>query len=226
MTPGKLALAAVGIAVVVLMTLGLFFTNFYSSLGHTDQVRGLVTFLFVLVTVSIILVVALGIFWVENADDMLKRFAAAKDLLTIVVGIVGTIMGFYFGSATGESASFSVSNAALVPQVAETGQSVSLSGHINGGSKPYKYTVIFVDPAGTLTTAQLAALKISESSADGAVSKEIKLPAIDKPAVLFYTLTASDAKNISAVSNGALYIEIKKPAQSPTPAAPVPNPAR
>jgi hypothetical protein len=212
MAPGKLVLAAAGVAVVVLMTLGLFFTNFYSSLGHTEQVRGLVTFLFVLVTVSIILVFALGIFWLDNPDDMLKRFAAAKDLLTIVVGIVGTIMGFYFGSATGESSSFSIANAALVPQVAEAGQAVSLSGHINGGSKPYKYTVIFADPANTLTAAQLGAMKLNEGSADGTISKDIKLPPVEKPAVLLYTLTASDAKNVSAISNGALYIEAKKPA--------------
>ena len=36
MTPGKIVLVVVGVVVAVLLAGGLFFTNFYSSLGNTD----------------------------------------------------------------------------------------------------------------------------------------------------------------------------------------------
>jgi len=132
MSSGKIALIVVGLAFVVLMAGGLFFSDFYSSLARTEQVRGLITFLFVLVATSIILVFALGIFWVDNSDDVTKRFTAAKDLLTIVVGIVGTIMGFYFGTATGDSANLSVS--AFSPPVVHAAESATMTGHITGGA--------------------------------------------------------------------------------------------
>jgi hypothetical protein len=86
------------VAIALAMYFGLFENQtFYKSLAITEQARGLITFLFVLSTSAVILLVAIAIFWVEQENDLKDRFAYAKDLLTIVIGIIGTIMGFYFG---------------------------------------------------------------------------------------------------------------------------------
>lgn len=219
MSAGKIVLVLVGILFVALMAAGLFFSDFYSSLGRTEQVRGLITFLFVLVATSIILVFALGIFWVENSDDVTKRFTAAKDLLTIVVGIVGTIMGFYFGTATGDSANLSVS--AFSPPVVHAAESVTMTGHINGGIKPYKYSIAFTDPNKVLTAEQLSALGHSDDSKDGTISWKITGPAVkdDVEAVANFKVTVTDAKNVNTTSNGILYIEPAKKAAAPPPPA-------
>ncbi len=221
MSGGKIALIVVGLVFVALMAGGLFFSDFYSSLARTEQVRGLITFLFVLVATSIILVFALGIFWVETSDDVTKRFTAAKDLLTIVVGIVGTIMGFYFGTATGDSANMSVS--AFSPPVVHAAESVTMTGHINGGAKPYKYSITFTDPNKTLTAEQLSALGHSDESKDGTISWKITGPAVKDgvEAVANFKVTVTDAKNVNTTSNGILYIEPAKkaPPPPPTPAA-------
>jgi hypothetical protein len=221
---GKKVLIVTGVLFVLLMAGGLFATNFYSSLAHTEQVRGLITFLFVLVATSIILVFALGIFWIDNTDDVAKRFTAAKDLLTIVVGIVGTIMGFYFGTATGDGTNLAIASVLLSPPVIHAGENATISGHINGGTKPYKYTVSFVDPdpSGALPADDLNKMKVAvDGSKDGVISNAIAAPAkVDKPKILFYTLTVTDAKSTMSVSNGAIYLEpAKAVAAAPTPAA-------
>jgi hypothetical protein len=220
MSTGKIALIVVGLLFAALMAGGLFLTDFYSSLARTEQVRGLITFLFVLVATSIILVFALGIFWVENSEDVTKRFAAAKDLLTIVVGIVGTIMGFYFGTANGEGANLSVS--AFSPPVVHAAESVTMTGHINGGVKPYKYSIAFTDPSKALTAEQLSALGHSDESKDGAITWKVTGPAVKDgaEAIANFKVTVTDAKNVNTTSNGILYIEpAKKVPQPPQPPA-------
>ena len=103
---GKIVLVAFGIYFAYLLQKGLLL----ETLDNPEQVRGMLTFFFVLVTTSIILLFALGIFWLQDNDAVKVRFDAAKDLLTIVIGVLGTIMGFYFGSATTGTANLALIN--------------------------------------------------------------------------------------------------------------------
>jgi hypothetical protein len=94
------ALVLFGIVIAVGMYLGLFKNEmFYKSLAVTEQARGLITFLFVFSTSAVILLIAIGIFWIDKEENLTDRFGYAKDLLTIVIGVIGTIMGFYFGTS-------------------------------------------------------------------------------------------------------------------------------
>ena len=61
------------------------------------QARGLITFLFAFATIAIMLLVAITTFWMPK-DDVQVRFEKAKDLLTILIAVIGTILGFYFGT--------------------------------------------------------------------------------------------------------------------------------
>lgn len=74
-------------------------------MAKPDQARGLITFLFSFATIGIIVLVAISVLWMEKSE-VEGRFERAKDLITILVGVLGTIIGFYFGTAsTGGSAS-------------------------------------------------------------------------------------------------------------------------
>jgi hypothetical protein len=220
---GEIGLVIFGLVFAFIIGYAVFNDRFYESLGHIEQVRGLVTYFFAFSTTAVIALVALGIFWLKNDEAVKTRFEAAKDLLTLVIGVLGTIMGFYFGTATGGTANLSIGGVSLVPPVVHAGQSVTLNGRVNGGTKPYKYTVMFTDPSGALTSKQLSDMDVDDgSSDDGAIARQIPVPSIKGPAEVFFTLTASDSKNITTLSSGALYIEPPKAPPAASNASPPP----
>lgn len=212
MTPnfslGQIAIIACGVILAGFVLLGLFIPSFFNSLGNTEQVRGMVTFLFVLATIVVVILVAGGIFWVGSVDEVQKRFAAAKDLITIIVGIVGTIMGFYFGTTT-TTQNLSIGSAAVTPITAKAGTPVTIAAAISGGAKPYSYTIAISSPTSGLPSDQLAALgERAGKSEDGKINKAVTVPAtVPNSGVFFFLMTVTDGKGVSAQNSGAFFIE-------------------
>jgi hypothetical protein len=94
---GTIMLSIAGLIIGGALLFGVFFnSSFLASLSQPANARGLITFLFALGTIALILIIAIAIFWVDNAE-VENRFGMAKDVLTILIGILGTILGFYFG---------------------------------------------------------------------------------------------------------------------------------
>lgn len=95
--PGAVLLVVFGLVVAAFLTVGLFTSDFLIIMESQDAARGLITFLFSFTAIAIITLVAIAIFWL-SADDLERRFSYAKDIVAIIVGVLGTILGFYFGS--------------------------------------------------------------------------------------------------------------------------------
>lgn len=206
-TLGKFVLVLFGIAFVVLLWRGVF----HNTLDNAEQVRGMVTFFFVLVTTSVILLIALGIFWIQEDSAVKVRFEAAKDLLTMVIGVLGTIMGFYFGSATGAGTPLTLVSAAFAPMSIQPGAASELTADVVGGTKPYKYTIAFTAPSGTITDAEIAQMTPKPgTSSEGKIAEKLTVPAAAKSALVAYTLTVTDSKSTSTTSKGTIFVEPKK----------------
>ena len=73
--------------------------NILESLSDPAIARGLITLLFAVATVWIAMILALAAINDDKSDD--KKFNRGKDILTILVGIFGTILGYYFGTQSG-----------------------------------------------------------------------------------------------------------------------------
>lgn len=100
---GTILLTVFGLVVAVALASGIFKPSFLDSLAADGTARGLITFLFSMSTIAIILLAAIAVFWVDQ-QELKDRFGYAKDLVTVLIGVLGTIMGFYFGSAVKEQA--------------------------------------------------------------------------------------------------------------------------
>jgi hypothetical protein len=94
---GIVFLALFGVITASAIFYGLFLNqSFFTLMAKTDQARGLITFLFAFATIAIIILIAITTFWMPK-EEVDARFNKAKDLLTIIIGVLGTILGFYFG---------------------------------------------------------------------------------------------------------------------------------
>lgn len=126
-----------GVAIFFALGYGLFKSDgqFLYALKDTDVSRGLITFVVAVTTISIALIVTLyAITSTIPKEDLKDRFGYAKEILTLLIGILGTILGFYFGSADKAAQDqMSIADARFT-----SGQLIT---HINGGIPPYRYTV-------------------------------------------------------------------------------------
>jgi hypothetical protein len=84
----QLALLVTGLIVVGVIFWALFHTDLIAQLADADQARGLITFLFAFITISVVFVVVIAVLWMEKDEDIDGRFAKAKDIITILVGIL------------------------------------------------------------------------------------------------------------------------------------------
>jgi beta-lactam-binding protein with PASTA domain len=73
--------------------------SFLRTLADKEVARGLITFLIAITTVGIALILALSTIVLKGGTDDDKRFDRGKQVLTILIGVLGTIVGFYFGSS-------------------------------------------------------------------------------------------------------------------------------
>lgn len=86
-----IGLSAVGGMVWVIATGANFFAD-------STKARGLITFSVAIVTVAIALILVFYLVFGDGTYEQVKdRFTFGKDILMVFVGILGTIMGFYYG---------------------------------------------------------------------------------------------------------------------------------
>jgi hypothetical protein len=95
---------ALGGLLLIVLLFQSFNLEFLSKIAQIDAARGLITFLFAVATVGIAVIVVLAVFLSDGEDAKLdERFRRGKDVLTILIGVFGAILGFYFGSEAQES---------------------------------------------------------------------------------------------------------------------------
>ena len=148
------------------------------DLSNKEAARGLITFVVSVVTVAIGLFLVVGAAFMSGSKDLEKRFTFGKDVFTVLVGVLGTVMGFYYGQAgaggAGGNANGNVNanaNAnANTQQQAAQGLQISapqvnpaaprinteftVTANVSGGEGPFIYTVTFDNPNAITTPAQ------------------------------------------------------------------------
>lgn len=145
------------------------------KLKDGEYARGLITYLFAVGTIgAVVILILAALTGAGETEERDARFDKAKEIFSLLIGIFGTIIGFYFGSIkaeeeTGGTTDMTVASP-LVPDTVAAGQPVSIISNASGGSPPYLYSVGF-GPA-----ARGGFVKRSQ----GWIREELPAPAVSK----------------------------------------------
>jgi hypothetical protein len=142
------------LAIVLLIgasTLGLDKGLVLSKMGRVEFARGLITYLFAVVTIGTAVVLVVSALTTEHTPAHERRFERGKEILALLLGVFGTIVGFYFGSAvatgpTGETLITVVPIHLSVTTVAP-GAQYNLTTYVTGGRPPYTFAIFYDDDA-------------------------------------------------------------------------------
>ena len=136
--------------------------GFMASLNDRNGARGLITFLIAFTTVALAVILVLASI-LSSGDDHKQRFEQGREIFTTLIGILGTIVGFYFGS-TQTAAPAATPPAAAAPTVAvapapiptgqlatarvstltpKGGETITITSFVNVGTPPYTYSITF-----------------------------------------------------------------------------------
>jgi len=154
--------------------------GFLTSLANKEVARGLITFLIAITTVGIAVILAIStIFGADGAAED-KRFDRGKQVLTTLIGILGTIVGFYYGAATDAKSdqvatnsppqqSLTIAPARISNEQPKKGEKAIISSFVMGGKPPFTYSITF-DPA-------ILDIIKDKPSSDGVIKEEVAIPA-------------------------------------------------
>lgn len=164
------------------------------KLKDGEYARGLITYLFAVGTIGAVVILILAALTGSGAtEERDARFDKAKEIFSLLIGIFGTIIGFYFGSikAEAETGRTDLAVAApLVPDTVTAGEPVGVISSASGGSPPYLYSVGFDGAAGA------GFVKRSQ----GWIREELPAPAVGRDSTVHVYVHVEDLAGDSATS--------------------------
>lgn len=210
------ALPTITYGVIAVLILGAILWGLYqkggaflTNLSDMAVARGLITFLITVTTVGIAIILAISTILNSSGDDEDKRFDKGKQVLGVLIGLLGTIVGFYFGSAKETSATPLIAKAqvlTIAPAYISNLQpkKVTVSSFVYGGKPPYVYSITFDSPL-------LSAVKDTQTS-DGVIRQEFTAPdtlTSDTQVKFQISVTDSEKKAADYNKDGAVTISLK-----------------
>jgi PASTA domain/Putative Ig domain len=193
-----------GIFILLLIAFIIIFDNgheFLLTLADKRVARGLITFLIAIATVGIAMILAISTVILTEGAEGDKRFDRGKQVLSVLIGVLGTIVGFYFGSATdsatppiGQVRSVSKITTAMLPDGAASQPYPSTALQSTGLKPPLTWSVMPALPLGLTLDAMTGTINGTPT----AVLSKTQ-----------FTFTVTDSANPTGSSTSILTLEIK-----------------
>ena len=175
--------------------------GFLAQLADEQTARGLITFLIAITTVGIAVILAISTIVLKESPENEKRFDRGKQVLTILIGVLGTIVGFYFGAAqdvetpsrnAGQAQTLTITTNELPPGIAKMAYPST--------------TLLASGGTGSLTWSVTPALP-ADLALDAATGEISGIPMTTLPATRFtFSVTDSSTPPVSANTDLTLQI--------------------
>ena len=175
--------------------------GFLESLKDIPVARGLITFLVAVTTMGIAIMLAISTLFGQAGEEQDRRFDRGKQVLSVLIGVLGTIVGFYFGSDTRSGQTpqpqpLAIGPVSLSNLQPKKGERITFSFSVSGGRPPYTYSITFDPPLIPGT-----AIK-DVKSPDGLVKQEVVIPeTVDTDKEVKYQINVKDSDNKTADYN-------------------------
>jgi hypothetical protein len=116
------------------------------NMAKHEYARGLITYLFSVVTIGTAVVLVVYSLTSAPGDKIDERFQRGKEILSLLLGVFGAIVGFYFGSAIEGAERAGAASLRLTPPLLSQalvvgGQHVTVTAAVSGGVPPYRYQI-------------------------------------------------------------------------------------
>jgi hypothetical protein len=180
--------------------------NLLDKLSRVEYARGVITFIFAVGTFVIAVTVAVaGLLGGPEAAD---KFNRSKEVFTVLVGILGTILGFYFGNETSAEAQpgeepIAVESWSIEPVTGEGGETVlDTEAKVRGGTPPYAYSLTF-EPA--------LIERVRDEPTDGTIAERIPVPEEARGQEIQATLSVGDGSGARATETKPVPLAAEPP---------------
>jgi hypothetical protein len=175
------------------------------ELSDVAVARGLITFLNAVSTVCIALVLTIYAV-VPHPANGADNFDKAKQVLSVLMGVLGTIVGFYFGQATSpppkaqQVSEMKILSVKVEPATVKPGDKFKITAEIFGGEPPYDYAISFTP--GKIST-------LNKQGSDGKIAEEFTVPQNISPGTtLQLAINAKDKTGKSVESEKPVMLSI------------------
>lgn len=199
------------IALIAATVLGWDKGQILEQLKDGQYARGLITYLFAVGTVGAVVVLIVAALTAPAGDIADENFGRAKEIFSLLIGIFGTIIGFYFGSikAEEEGAGGAAAPRVAIATVSDTvaAGSFPLIAYVTGGTAPYRYTLGFDERTRSP----------EKTSPAGWIMDSVRTPQVSRDSAARLLVTATDANDRTVTATAELVLR---------PSAPPPVPAR
>ncbi len=176
------------------------------NMGRPEFARGLITYLFAVVTIGTAVVLVVSALSGPYSDEADKRFQRGKEVLSLLLGVFGTIVGFYFGAETRaaklETAALRLSPPLLSQSRAISGQRVTVTGVASGGALPYRASISIGDKA----NAEQPVVREG-----GWIVQEVEVPQVKAEIALTVGMAVTDAEGQTVRGASRLQVEPQAP---------------
>jgi hypothetical protein len=177
--------------------LNLDYGRVLARMSDVGFARGLITYLFAVATIGTAVVMIVYALSPDRNDD---AFQHGKEILSLLLGIFGTIVGFYFGrdATTAAVGTPTVAPLRLSATTAAPGQIIHLTTVASNGKAPLRFGIAFGDGKPKIT---------ASPAAGGWIDTDVTVPQEQKPGPVELKVVVDDADDRETQQSATVTIQ-------------------